>query len=51
MTSQKSSINPLSEVEKQEMKALKDAINHYPASVHPAKMEKYVEYLVRSLSV
>jgi len=33
-----------------EMKALKDAITHYPAAVHPAKMERFTELLVRSLA-
>lgn len=50
MSSQKSSTTPLSRTEKEEMIALKSAINQYPASVHPDKMEKYTEYLVRSLS-
>jgi len=32
------------------MKALREAINLHPASVHPDKMEKYTEYLVRSMA-
>lgn len=32
-----------------ELVALKDAINHNPASVHPEKMELFTELLVRSL--
>jgi len=32
-----------------EMKALKDAITNYPASVHPEKMERFTELLVKSL--
>ncbi len=32
-----------------EMVALKNAINHNPASVHPEKMELFTELLVRSL--
>jgi hypothetical protein len=32
-----------------ELVALKDAINHNPAAVHPEKMELFTELLVRSL--
>jgi len=32
-----------------EMKALKDAINYNPASVHPNSMERFTELLVKSL--
>lgn len=32
-----------------EMKALKDAINYHPASVHPDKMERFTTLLVKSL--
>lgn len=32
-----------------EMKALKDAINYHPASVHPDKMERFTELLVKTL--
>ena len=32
-----------------ELVALKDAIKHNPASVHPEKMELFTELLVRSL--
>ena len=40
---------PLSKEEMEDMKALREAINERPASVHPDKMEKYTEYLVRSM--
>tara|TARA_B100002019_G_scaffold254893_1_gene237233 strand:+ start:910 stop:1065 length:156 start_codon:yes stop_codon:yes gene_type:complete len=50
MSSKKSSNQPLSEEEREEMKALQRAINLHPASVHPDKMEKYTEYLVRSMA-
>ena len=39
----------LSNAEWNELVALKDAINHNPASVHPEKMELFTELLVRSL--
>ena len=32
-----------------EMVTLKNAINYYPASVHPDKMERFTELFVRSL--
>ena len=32
-----------------EMITLKNAINDYPASVHPDKMERFTELFVRSL--
>lgn len=32
-----------------EMVVLKNAINDYPASVHPDKMERFTELFVRSL--
>lgn len=32
-----------------ELKALKDAINYNPASVHPEKMERFTELMVQSL--
>lgn len=41
--------NVLTDYEFDEMIALKNAINHNPASVHPEKQEKFTEYLVRSL--
>jgi len=50
MSAKKSSSQPLSQEEQKEMKALQDAINLHPASVHPDKMEKYTEYLVRSMA-
>ena len=39
----------LTEDEWYEMIALKNVINQRPASVVPEKMEKFTEYLVRSL--
>jgi hypothetical protein len=33
-----------------ELKALKDAITHAPASVHPVKMERFTELMVQSLA-
>ena len=39
----------LSNAEWNELVALKDAINHNPASVHPEKMELFTELLLRSL--
>jgi hypothetical protein len=39
----------LTDAEWQEMAALKNAINQYPHSVSPEKMEMFTEYFVRSL--
>jgi hypothetical protein len=39
----------LTDDEYNEMVALKNAINEYPQSVAPKKMEEFAEYLVRSL--
>lgn len=39
----------LTDSEWNEMNALREAINEYPQSVHPEKMEEFTEYLVRSL--
>lgn len=39
----------LTDEEYHEMLALKNAINDYPQSVAPEKMEEFAEYLVRSL--
>ena len=39
----------LTEDEWNELVALKNAINYSPATVHPEKMEKFTELLVRSL--
>ena len=50
MSAPKSSNQSLSQEELEEMKALREAINLHPASVHPEKMEKYTEYLVRSMA-
>jgi len=41
--------NPMTQDEWNEMKALKDAITNYPASVHPDKMERFAELMVQSL--
>jgi hypothetical protein len=38
----------LSDEELVELNALKNAINNYPASVHPDKMERFTQLLVRS---
>jgi hypothetical protein len=39
----------LTDTEYDEMVALKNAINEYPQTVVPEKMEEFAEYLVRSL--
>jgi hypothetical protein len=39
----------LTDSEYNEMIALKNAINEYPQTVVPEKMEEFSEYLVRSL--
>ena len=39
----------LTDAEYNEMVALKNAINEYPQTVVPEKMEEFAEYLVRSL--
>lgn len=39
----------LTKEEWDELFALKEAINNNPATVHPKKMEKFTELLVRSL--
>lgn len=39
----------LTDDEWHEMAAIKRAINDYPASVHPEKMERFTELFVRSL--
>jgi two-component SAPR family response regulator len=49
MTILKTTINPLTESEWEELVALKQAINDDPASVHYEKMEKFTELMVRSL--
>ena len=41
--------NNLTEEEWYEMTALKNVVNQRPAAVVPEKMEKFTEYLVRSL--
>jgi hypothetical protein len=40
----------LTKEERDEMVALKNAINYNPASVHPDKQERFTELFVRSLS-
>ncbi|QPX48099.1 hypothetical protein PQC13_gp134 [Synechococcus phage S-SRM01] len=49
MTLAKSGTEVLSTEEWEELIALKEAINDNPATVHPQKMEKFTELLVRSL--
>jgi len=44
-------VNPmdLTQEEWNELVDLKNAINEYPASVHPEKMERFTELFVRTL--
>ena len=49
MTLSKTSTEELTTEEWNELIALKEAINTNPATVHPDKMEKFTELLVRSL--
>lgn len=49
MTLAKTGTANLTQEEWKELIALKDAINNNPATVHPEKMEKFTELLVRSL--
>jgi len=49
MTLSKTSTEELTIEEWDELVALKKAINTNPAAVHPDKMEKFTELLVRSL--
>jgi hypothetical protein len=49
MTLSKTSTEELTIEEWDELVALKEAINTNPAAVHPDKMEKFTELLVRSL--
>lgn len=51
MTLSKPGTKKLTIEEWNELVALKEAINHNPASVHPEKMEKFTELLVRSWNV
>lgn len=51
MTQSKTSNKGLTKEEWDELVALKNAINDNPASVHPEKMEKFTELLVRSWDV
>lgn len=49
MTLAKTGTETLTQEEWNELVALKGAINDNPATVHPQKMEKFTELLVRSL--
>jgi hypothetical protein len=49
MTLSKTGTEQLTKEEWDELVALKNAINDNPATVHPEKMEKFTELLVRSL--
>lgn len=49
MTLAKTGPETLTDAEWDELVALKNAINTNPATVHPEKMEKFTELLVRSL--
>ena len=49
MTLARNTNNDLTTDEWNELVALKDAINHNPASVHPEKMELFTAFLVQSL--
>lgn len=46
MVNRKATMTP---EESSELDALRKAINDYPASVHPNKMERFTELLVKSL--
>jgi hypothetical protein len=48
MTSSKSVNSQLTEEEWSELVALKQILNQNPASLHPDKMERFTELLVRS---
>jgi hypothetical protein len=49
MTLAKTGTETLTTEEWEELVALKEALNDNPATVHPQKMEKFTELLVRSL--
>lgn len=49
MTLPRCGASKLTEEEWNELNALKDAINNYPSTVAPQKMEKFTELLVRTL--
>lgn len=49
MTLARTGTENLTKEEWNELIALKEAINNNPATVHPEKMEKFTELLVRSL--
>ena len=39
----------LTQEEREEMNAIRNALGDSPKSVHPDKMEQYTQYLVRSM--
>ena len=41
--------DPLTAEEKSEMEAIREMLHFTPHAVHPDKMEKYSNYLVRSM--
>jgi hypothetical protein len=49
MTFPRKSDDTLNQDEWNEMRALKDAMNHDVSQVHPDRMEKFTEYLIRSM--
>jgi hypothetical protein len=49
MTLQTKGNSSLTDEEFNELTALKNAINEYPQSVVPEKLETFTEYMVRSL--
>lgn len=49
MTLLSGNTNKLTDIEWEELDALRKAIKDNPASVHPQKQEEFTEYLVRSL--
>jgi hypothetical protein len=49
MTFSRNTKKDLTSAEWDELVALKNAINDYPASVHPEKMELFTAFLVQSL--
>lgn len=49
MTLSRTGTEYLNEEEWVELNALREAINYYPSTVAPEKMEKFSELLVRSL--
>jgi hypothetical protein len=49
MTFHRQSNSNLNQDEWNEMEALKNAMNHDVSQVHPDRMEKFTDYLVRTL--